>query len=97
MLGCKQALSGHVLHNRLVLSSAEGVKGAWELTARWSSVDLNDGQVEGGDMDIASLGLSWWLTPFFGFNLNYRYIWNTRNGVEDSSSGFNSRVVLLLE
>ena len=50
-----------------------------------------------GDMDIASLGLNWWLTPFFGINLNYRYIWNTRNGVEDTSSGFNSRVVLLLE
>ena len=50
-----------------------------------------------GDMDIASLGLNWWLTPFFGINLNYRYIWNNRNGVEDTSSGFNSRVVLLLE
>jgi phosphate-selective porin len=72
-------------------------KGAWELTARWSNVDLNDGRIEGGDMDIASLGLNWWLTPFFGVNLNYRYIWNTRNGVEDSCSGFNSRVVLLLE
>ena len=72
-------------------------KGAWELTARWSNLDLNDGRIEGGDMDIASLGLNWWLTPFFGVNLNYRYIWNTRNGVEDTSSGFNSRIVLLLE
>ena len=72
-------------------------KGAWELTARWSNVDLNDGRVKGGDMNIASLGLSWWLTPFFGVNMNYRYIWNTRNGVQDTSSGLNSRVVLLLE
>jgi len=72
-------------------------KGAWELTARWSNVDLNDGRIEGGNMDIASLGLSWWLTPFFGVNINYRYIWNTRNGVEDTSSGLDSRVVLLLE
>jgi len=72
-------------------------KGAWELTARWSNVDLNDGRIEGGDMDIASLGLNWWLTPFFGINMNYRYIWNTRNGVQDSSSGLNSRLVLLLE
>lgn len=48
-------------------------------------------------MDVASLGLSWWLTPFFGVNVNYRYIWNTRNGVQDSSSGLNSRLVLLLE
>jgi hypothetical protein len=48
-------------------------------------------------MDIASLGLNWWLTPYFGVSLNYRYIWTTRNGIEDSSSGLNSRLVLLLE
>jgi phosphate-selective porin OprO/OprP len=72
-------------------------KGAWELTARWSSVDLNDGAVEGGKMDIASLGLNWWLTPFFGVNMNYRYIWNTRSGIEDTSSGLNTRILLLLE
>jgi phosphate-selective porin OprO/OprP len=72
-------------------------KGAWELTARWSNVDLTDGAIDGGEMDIASLGLNWWLTPYFGVSLNYRYIWTTRNGIEDSSSGLNSRLVLLLE
>jgi len=72
-------------------------KGAWELTTRWSNLDLNDGPVEGGDMDIASLGLNWWLTPYFALNLNYRYIWNTRYGVEDSSSGLASRLILILE
>lgn len=72
-------------------------KGAWELTARWSNVDLTDGSVDGGEMDIASLGLNWWLTPYFGLSLNYRYIWTTRYGIEDSSSGLNSRLVLLLE
>jgi phosphate-selective porin OprO/OprP len=72
-------------------------KGAWELKARWSNVDLNDGGIQGGDMDIASLGLSWWLTQFFAVDFNYRYIWNKRNGIEDTSSGFNSRIILLLE
>ena len=72
-------------------------KGAWELTARWSNINLNDGQVNGGDMDIASLGLSWWATPFFGISLNYRYIWNERFGLQDTSSGINSRLLLLLE
>jgi phosphate-selective porin OprO/OprP len=90
----KSGVFGGVPVSRSVYQSG---KGAWELTARWSNVDLNDGLIEGGDMDIASLGLSWWLTPFFGINLNYRYIWNTRYGVEDTSSGFNSRVMLLLE
>lgn len=72
-------------------------KGAWELKARWSNVNLTDGEVNGGDMDIASLGLSWWLTPFFGLDLNYRYIWSTRDGLEETASGLNSRLVLLLE
>ncbi len=90
----KSGVFGGVPVSRSVYQSG---KGAWELTARWSKVDLTDGLIEGGDMNIASLGLNWWLTPFFGINLNYRYIWNTRYGVEDSSSGFNSRIVLLLE
>ena len=75
----------------------QGGKGAWEATARWSTIDLSDGLVEGGEMDIASLGLSWWLTPFFSVGMNYRYIWNTRLGVEGTSSGLNTRVLLLLE
>ena len=72
-------------------------KGAWELSARWSTVDLNDGLVTGGEMDIASLGLTWWLTPFFGLNANYRYIWNELGGEEGTSSGLNTRLMLVLE
>jgi len=72
-------------------------KGAWELVARWSNLNLNDGLVEGGDMDIASVGLNWWATPFFGVNFNYRYIRNERHGLEDTSSGLNGRIILLLE
>ncbi|NIM70355.1 MAG: hypothetical protein GTN86_07290 [Xanthomonadales bacterium] len=72
-------------------------KGALELSARWSSIDLEDGAVRGGEMDIASLGLTWWLTPFFGINANYRYIWNTLNGVDGESSALNTRVMLMLE
>jgi phosphate-selective porin OprO/OprP len=75
----------------------QGGKGAWELSARWSTIDLSDGLVEGGEMDIASLGLTWWLTPIFSVGMNYRYIWNTRLGVEGTSSGLNTRVLLLLE
>ncbi len=48
-------------------------------------------------MDIASLGLTWWATPFFGLNANYRYIWNELDGVDGRSSGFNTRVMLMLE
>jgi phosphate-selective porin OprO/OprP len=72
-------------------------KGAWEFTARWSNIDLDDGLIHGGKMDIASAGLTWWLNPIFGVNVNYRYIWNELNGIEGTSSGFNSRLVLILQ
>jgi phosphate-selective porin OprO/OprP len=72
-------------------------KGAWELGARWSTIDLEDGPVRGGEMDIASLGLTWWATPFFGVSANYRYIWNELGGAEGTSSGLNTRLMLLLE
>ena len=75
----------------------QGGKGALELSARWSRIDLSDGLVEGGEMDIASLGLTWWLTPFFGVNANYRYIWNVLDGLRSTASGLNARLMLLLE
>ena len=53
--------------------------------------------IAGGSMQIASLGLNWWLTPFFSVGMKYRYIWNTRLGEDGTSSGLNSRILLLLE
>ena len=75
----------------------QGGKGAWEITTRWSSIDLTDKGVDGGEMDILSAGVNWWLTPFFNVNMNYRYVWNDRGGLRGESSGFLSRIVLLLE
>lgn len=75
----------------------QGGKGAWELNARWSNVDLNDGLVDGGDMDILSLGVNWWLSPVFNVNINYRFITLDRGGISGDSSGFVTRVMLVLE
>jgi len=72
-------------------------KGAWELTTRWSTIDLDDGVIHGGQMDIASAGLTWWLNPIFGLSMNYRYIWNTLDGVEGTSSGVSTRLMLILQ
>ena len=75
----------------------QGGKGAWEIAARYSDIDLDDGRVEGGDMQVASLGLNWWLTPFFSLGVNYRYIWNTLDGVEGNSSGLVTRILIMLD
>jgi len=70
--------------------------GAWEIAARWSSIDLNDGPVAGGEMDILSLAVSWWLSPIFNVNLNYRYILNERDNLNGETSGVNMRLLLKL-
>ena len=72
-------------------------KGAWEIAARYSDLNLTDGRIDGGDMQIASLGLNWWLTPFFSLGANYRYIWNELDDVEGTSSGMMLRILLMLD
>ena len=65
--------------------------GAWELGVRYSTLDANDGLLEAGDMDIWSAGINWWLTPYFNFNINYRYITLDKDGLDGTSHGFNSQ------
>ncbi len=48
----------------------EGGLGAWELAVRYSSVDMNDTFLSGGEMDDVTLGLNWYLNP------NSRIMWN---------------------
>jgi phosphate-selective porin OprO/OprP len=75
----------------------QGGPGAWEIAARYSSLSLSDGLVDGGEMDIFSLGVNWWLTPTFGVNINYRYIMLNRYGIRGRSSGIMYRLLLMLE
>jgi phosphate-selective porin OprO/OprP len=72
-------------------------KGAWELYARWSDLDFDDGAVNGGKLQVVTLGLNWWLTPFFSVNAGYKYIWNEMNGEKAESSGMMTRLILVLE
>jgi phosphate-selective porin OprO/OprP len=75
--------------------------GAWELATRFSHLDLSEvPDVNGGmsgEMDIWSAGINWWASPYMNINFNYRYITLDRYGVEGSSQGVVTRVVLLLE
>lgn len=75
----------------------QGGWGAWELGARYSSIDLTDGLIDGGEMDIWSVSVKWKLTPVFVVDLNYRYITLDRFGFESSSDGALIRILLLLE
>jgi len=75
----------------------QGGWGAWELGVRYSTIDLTDGLVDGGEMDIWSLGIKWKLTPMFVLDANYRYITLDRFGTKSNSDGFLVRVLLVLE
>ncbi|MBD3853040.1 MAG: hypothetical protein IFK93_17150, partial [Acidobacteria bacterium] len=75
----------------------QGGWGALELAARYSSLDLTDGAVDGGEMDILSLGINWWFSRSTTFSLNYRHISLDREGLQGNSSGLNARIQLILD
>ena len=75
----------------------QGGWGALEAAFRYSRLDLTDGTVEGGEMDIYSLGLNWWLTRRAQFSVDYRDISLDRFGSDGDSSGFNARLMLILD
>ncbi len=51
----------------------DGGLGAWELAARYSELDLNDKNIEGGKLENITVGLNWHLNP------NARVMWNYVN------------------
>jgi phosphate-selective porin OprO and OprP len=61
------------------LSLRGGGLGAVELGARYSHVDLDDGSVHGGVMDLGTLGLNWYWNPYMKMKLNY-IVGNVRGG-----------------
>jgi len=75
----------------------DGGWGAWELSARYSNLDLNEGSVSGGETDIYSLGLKWWLSTSASVDINYRHIVLEDVDGTGHSDGLMSRIVLLLE
>lgn len=45
--------------------------GAWEIAGRWSMLDLNDGNIRGGQLQTSTVGLNWYLNKFTKFQFNY--------------------------
>ena len=62
-------------------------RGACELAARWSYLDLNDADVRGGRLNDVTLGLNWYLNQFTKFQFNYirASLDSPRNGSSDAS------------
>ncbi len=47
--------------------------GAWEVAAKFSHTDLNDGIVMGGQQSLFAIGLNWYLNPVTRFMFNYSH------------------------
>ena len=56
---------------RKMFSLRDRTFGAWALVSRFSRLDLNDQNVEGGTMDLATLGVNGYLTPKMKVMLDY--------------------------
>jgi phosphate-selective porin OprO/OprP len=49
----------------------DGGVGAWEIAGRYSYLDLNDDNIQGGRLNDLTAGLNWYLNPHTKFQFNY--------------------------
>ncbi len=69
----------------------KGGIGAWEAAFRYSNVDLNDKDIDAGEMDDYTLGLNWYLYP--NLRIMFNYIYSDLEDVGDTNI-FQSRFQL---
>lgn len=73
-------------------SLKSGGAGAWEVAARYSTIDLNDGAVLGGTEDNYAAGINWYPNDYLRFALDYVRFDADRAGVNNEGSAVVSRI-----
>ncbi|KGM56108.1 porin [Lysobacter daejeonensis GH1-9] len=71
---------------------SDTAKGMWQVGLRYDTIDLDDGNVLGGQMDSVTAGVNYYWRSNFKFMLNYVKVDSERRNVEDNPSITEARV-----
>jgi phosphate-selective porin OprO/OprP len=65
-------------------------KGAWQVLARWSYINLNDQDIRGGKENNIDMGLNWFANQFIRFKADYVHVMArpTKDGVDGNDNIF---------
>ncbi|MGH8504088.1 MAG: OprO/OprP family phosphate-selective porin [Gammaproteobacteria bacterium] len=70
----------------------EGPAGAWQVALRYSTLDLTDGGIDGGEEDNVGVALNWYPNYYLRFSANYIDVLDHEQvGVSDEPSIFQLR------
>lgn len=61
-------------------------KNAWEIAGRYSYIDLQDGDIDGGEQTNLTLGINYYVSPYLRFMFNYVYVDDIDGGPRDGEN-----------
>lgn len=73
----------------------DGGMGAWEVKARYSYLDLQETDVQGGRMTNLSGGLNWYLNPNVRLMWDYIHSFVDRDNADDTDHGGQADIVMM--
>jgi phosphate-selective porin OprO/OprP len=72
--------------------SSGGGTGAWQIAARYSTIDLNDKDILGGKADTYTLGVNWWANPYVRVLLDWSHFDSERQGGDADGNVYGVRL-----
>ena len=64
---------------------SRGGNGLWSLGLAFNDTDLNEGLIDGGDMQQVTIGINWYPQKSYRWGLEYGRMWLDRDGLDSTS------------